>query len=167
MNGEVEAYIAADGENEVTLSAIENGVIPANTPVILVGNEGSYNFTINTDNTAEAISSALTGTLVPTTIAANATAYILKKGAQGIGMYKITSETDRTIAANKAYMNSTTATASSNMKVFNFGASSTGINNAVVGNAENNVYYDLNGRRVLYPAHGVFVKANGEKVYIK
>ena len=166
VNGEVEAYIAADGENEVTLSAIENGVIPANTPVILVGNEGSYNFTINTDNTAEAISSALTGTLVPTTIAANATAYILKKGAQGIGMYKITSETDRTIAANKAYMSSTTATAS-NMKVFNFGGISTSINNAVVGNAENNVYYDLNGRRVLYPAHGVFVKANGEKVYIK
>ena len=63
-------------------------------------------------------------------------------------------------------MSSTTATAS-NMKVFNFGGSSTGINNAVVGNAENNVYYDLNGRRVLYPAHGVFVKGNGEKVYIK
>ena len=80
-------------------------------------------------------------------------------------MYKITSETDRTIAANKAYMNSTTTP--SNMKVFNFGGTSTSINNAVVGNAENNVYYDLNGRRVLYPAHGVFVKANGEKVYIK
>ena len=90
----------------------------------------------------------------------------MKNGAQGIGMYKITSETDRTIAANKAYMGSTTA-ASSNMKVFNFGGISTGINNAVAGNAKNNVYYDLNGRRVLYPAHGVFVKANGEKVYIK
>ena len=163
----VKAYTATDGVNEITLSEIEGNVIPAKTPVILVGEAGSYKFAINTDNTAEAISTAMSGTLVPVTVAADASAYILKNGAQGIGMYKITSETDRTIAANKAYMSSTTATASSNMKVFNFGGSSTGINNAVVGNAENNVYYDLNGRRVLYPAHGVFVKANGEKVYIK
>lgn len=163
----VKAYTATDGETEVTLSEITDGVIPANTPVILVGEAGSYNFTINTDNTAEAISTAMSGTLVPVTVATDASAYILKKGALGIGMYKITSDTDRTIAANKAYMGSTTAASSSNMKVFNFGGTSTGINNAVVGNAKNNVYYDLNGRRVLYPAHGVFVKANGEKVYIK
>lgn len=163
----VKAYTATDGETEITLSEIEGGVIPAKTPVILVGEAGSYNFTINTDNTAEAISTAMSGTLVPVTVAADASAYILKNGAQGIGMYKITSETDRTIAANKAYMGSTTAASSSNMKVFNFGGISTGINNAVAGNAKNNVYYDLNGRRVLYPAHGVFVKANGEKVYIK
>lgn len=163
----VKAYTATDGVNEITLSEIEGGVIPAKTPVILVGEAGSYNFTINTDNTAEAISTAMSGTLVPVTVATDASAYILKKGAQGIGMYKITSETDRTIAANKAYMGSTTAASSSNMKVFNFGGTSTGINNAVAGNAKNNVYYDLNGRRVLYPAHGVFVKANGEKVYIK
>lgn len=164
---DVKAYTATDGETEVTLSEITDGVIPANTPVILVGDEGTYNFTIDTENTTAAISSALNGTLVPTAVAADASAYILKNGAQGIGMYKITSETDRTIAANKAYMGSTTAASSSNMKVFNFGGISTGINNAVAGNAKNNVYYDLNGRRVLYPAHGVFVKANGEKVYIK
>lgn len=163
---DVKAYTATDGETEVTLSEITDGVIPANTPVILVGDKGTHNFTIDTENTTAAISSALNGTLVPTAVAADASAYILKNGAQGIGMYKITSETDRTIAANKAYMGSTTA-ASSNMKVFNFGGISTGINNAVAGNAKNNVYYDLNGRRVLYPAHGVFVKANGEKVYIK
>lgn len=164
---DVKAYTATDGETEVTLSEITDGVIPANTPVILVGDEGTHNFTIDTENTTAAISSALNGTLVPTAVAADASAYILKNGAQGIGMYKITSETDRTIAANKAYMGSTTAASSSNMKVFNFGGISTGINNAVAGNAKNNVYYDLNGRRVLYPAHGVFVKANGEKVYIK
>lgn len=163
----VKAYTVTDGVNEITLSEIEGNVIPAKTPVILVGEAGSYNFTINTDNTAEAISTAMSGTLVPVTVATDASAYILKKGALGIGMYKITSDTDRTIAANKAYMGSTTAASSSNMKVFNFGGTSTGINNAVVGNAKNNVYYDLNGRRVLYPAHGVFVKANGEKVYIK
>lgn len=165
---DVKAYTATDGETEVTLSEITNGVIPAKTPVILVGTEGIHNFTIQTENTTAAITpNALKGTLVPTAVATDASAYILKKGAQGIGMYKITSETDRTIAANKAYMGSTAGASASNVKTFNFGGTSTGINNVVVGNAKNNVYYDLNGRRVLYPAHGVFVKANGEKVYIK
>lgn len=164
----VKAYTATDGETEVTLSEVEGGVIPANTPVILVGTEGIHNFTIQTENTTAAITpNALNGTLVPTAVAADASAYILKKGDHGIGMYKITSETDRTIAANKAYMGSTAGASASNVKTFNFGGTSTGINNVVVGNAKNNVYYDLNGRRVLYPAHGVFVKANGEKVYIK
>lgn len=164
----VKAYTATDGETEVTLSKITDGVIPAKTPVILVGTEGIHNFTIQTENTTAAITpNALNGTLIPTAVATDASAYILKKGAQGIGMYKITSETDRTIAANKAYMGSTAGASASNVKTFNFGGTSTGINNVVVGNAKNNVYYDLNGRRVLYPAHGVFVKANGEKVYIK
>lgn len=164
----VKAYTATDGETEVTLSEITDGVIPAKTPVILVGTEGIHNFTIQTENTTAAITpNALNGTLIPTAVATDASAYILKKGAQGIGMYKITSETDRTIAANKAYMGSTAGASASNVKTFNFGGTSTGINNVVVGNAKNNVYYDLNGRRVLYPAHGVFVKANGEKVYIK
>lgn len=165
---DVKAYTATDGETEVTLSEITDGVIPAKTPVILVGTEGIHNFTIQAENTTAAITpNALNGTLVPTAVAADASAYILKNGDNGIGMYKITSETDRTIAANKAYMGSTAGASASNVKTFNFGGTSTGINNVVVGNAKNNVYYDLNGRRVLYPAHGVFVKANGEKVYIK
>lgn len=163
----VKAYTATDGDTEISLTEVEGGAIPANTPVILVANEGNYTFAIDYDNTASAISSALNGTLVPTAVAADATAYILKNGTSGIGMYKITSDTDRTIGANKAYMGSTTASSEAAMKAFNFGTVE-GINHIGINTeAENAAYYDLNGRRVLFPAHGVFVKGNGQKVYIK
>ena len=53
--------------------------------------------------------------------------------------------------------------------LFNFdGDSITSIGNAVQTKAQGDeVYYDLNGRRVLYPTHGIYVKGNGQKVFIK
>lgn len=42
---------------------------------------------------------------------------------------------------------------------------STGIKNMKVG-SEDNVYYDLQGRRVLYPTKGLYI-VNGKKVVIK
>ena len=91
----------------------------------------------------------------------------MKNGGQGIGLYKIDSTSDRTIGANKAY--ATTDASDGNapqMLSFNFG-NVTGITAIQGQKGENNTYYDLNGRRVLYPVHGIFVKGNGQKVYIK
>ena len=46
-----------------------------------------------------------------------------------------------------------------------FGDGTTGIKNLKVG-VEDNVYYDLQGRRVLYPKKGIYIQ-NGKKVIIK
>jgi hypothetical protein len=46
-----------------------------------------------------------------------------------------------------------------------FGDGTTGIKNLKVG-VEDNVYYDLQGRRVLYPKKGIYI-LNGKKVIIK
>ncbi len=162
---DVKAYKGTKGETEITLTEISS-VIPAKQPVILVANEGTYSFPIAASNAVAAETSGLSGTLVPVTIAADATAYILKNGSNGVGMYKVTSETERTIPANKAYVAGETEESSSNVLAFNFG-DVTGINTIVAADAKANTYYDLNGRQVLYPAHGVFVKGNGQKVYIK
>ena len=44
----------------------------------------------------------------------------------------------------------------------------TGINeNQTDTVGESDVYYDLNGHRVLYPTRGIYVKGNGQKVFIK
>ncbi len=164
----VEAYYgASEGTNTIKLTAL-SGVIPAETPVILVASQGDYTFPIAYDDaTAKPETNVLSGTLVPSTIADNATAYVLANGSQGIGMYKVTSTTSRTIAANKTYAGSLTAeTSGAAQFVFNFD-NVTGINAATTSAAQSNELYDLNGRRVLYPAHGVFVKANGQKVFIK
>ena len=164
----VEAYYGASQETNVIKLAALTSVIPAETPVILIAQQGDYTFPIAYDDaTAQPASNALSGTLVPSTIADDATAYVLANGTHGIGMYKVTSSTNRTIAANKAYTGSLTANSSSAMQ-FGFSFDNvTGINAATTSQAQSNELYDLNGRRVLYPAHGVFVKANGQKVFIK
>ena len=54
------------------------------------------------------------------------------------------------------------------MFTFNFDNVTTNINNAKANETESsNTYYDLNGRRVLYPTHGIYVKGNGQKVFIQ
>ena len=168
----VKAYTGTASESEIKLTEITSGIIPAQTPVILegAGSETPYKFTIAYDNTDAALTTALKGTLTPTTIADDATAYVLKNGGQGIGLYKVTSTTDREIKANKAYYGSTTGSEAAPVLLFNFGQT-TGIHSATTaastaGN-EANAYFDLQGRRVPCPAHGIFVKANGEKVFIK
>ena len=164
---DVKAYTGQKEGNELKLTAITTGIIPAKTPVVIEGAEGTHNFNINYDNTAAIANNGLNGTLIPTAIDNGATAYVLGNGSKGIAFYKVTSETDRTIGANKAYAGSTTVEATANVLIFNFSDITTGINNAATSQGNDNNYYDLNGRRVLYPAHGIFVKENGQKVFIK
>lgn len=163
----VKAYTGQKEGNELKLTAITTGIIPAETPVVLEGAEGTHNFDINYDNTATIANNGLNGTLVPTAIDNDATAYVLGNGSKGVAFYKVNSATDRTIGANKAYAGSTTVDAAANVLVFNFSGVTTGIDNAATTQSNSNAYYDLNGRRVLYPAHGIFVKENGQKVFIK
>lgn len=168
----VKAYTGTESEGEIKLTEITSGIIPAETPVILegTGSETPYKFTIAYGNTDAALTTALKGTLTPTTIADDATAYILKNGGQGIGLYKVTSTTDREIKANKAYYGSTTGSEAAPVLLFNFGQT-TGIHSSTnatsTAASETNVYFDLQGRRIPCPAHGIFVKASGEKVFIK
>ncbi len=164
---DVKAYTGQKEGNELKLTAITTGIIPAETPVVIEGAKGTHNFDINYDNTATIANNGLNGTLIPTAIDNDATAYVLGNGSKGIAFYKVTSETDRTIGANKAYAGSTTVEATANVLIFNFSDITTGINNAATSQGNDNNYYDLNGRRVLYPAHGIFVKENGQKVFIK
>lgn len=163
----VKAYTGTKNGSEITLSEITTGTIPAQTPVILEGEGKVYQFPIAYGNTETNDAQGLKGTLAPVTIADDATAYVLKNGGQGIGMYKIDSTSDRTIGANKAYAGSATVdTNAPQMLSFNFG-NVTGINTIQGQKNESNTYYDLNGHRVLYPTHGIYVKGNGQKVYIK
>lgn len=168
----VKAYTGTEVNQEIMLTEITSGVIPAETPVILegTGSDTPYKFTIAYGNTDASLTTALKGTLTPTTIATDATAYVLKNGGQGIGLYKVTSTTDREIKANKAYYGSTTGSEAAPVLLFNFGQT-TSIHSATTASSAaesyTDAYFDLQGRRIPCPAHGIFVKANGEKVFIK
>ena len=80
---------------------------------------------------------------------------------------EVVDNTPRIIAANKAYyVSGSAATAAFTLS---FGGTTTGIDavEAADGAEKATIYYDLSGRRVLYPSNGIFVTADGQKVFIK
>ena len=158
---------------ELTLESIGN-TIPADEPVILQGAATDYPLTINANKGTKSSDNILTGALVKRTGITD-TYYALGYKAltadateKTVGFYKVSTGS---MPANKAYLlkNNIPASAQAAMMFsFNFGGNITGIDHAIATeDAENNVYYDLNGRRVLYPTHGIYVKGNGKKVFIK
>lgn len=161
---------AVGDTNELNLVSL-NGTVAAGEPVILSGEAGSYTLTINSEEGTKTTDNLLSGTNVKRTGITD-TYYALGYKAVGssdtktAGLFKVSTEN---MPANKAYLLKTNIPAAQQsvaMFSFNFGGI-TGINNATTAPADANIYYDLQGRRVLYPAHGIFVKANGQKVFIK
>ena len=168
---------AVSGDDKtLTLESVGNSVAK-DEPVILNGNAGTYTLTINSTDGTKSDGNILTGTSVKRTGITD-TYYALGYKAldetdaenKTAGFYKVSTQT---MPANKAYLLKSSIPAQAQeamMFSFNFGEN-TGISNAAINtnaaNAESNVYYDLNGRRVLYPTRGIYVKGNGQKVFIK
>lgn len=166
----VKAYYAtAAGDGQLTLSEIEDGIIPANTGAILAATAATnVNLTIVTtektlDNKLVAATAKRTG------FEANAN-YMLGVDSDGEGNgdgeVKFLQATINTVPANKAYLPAANVTNSSSALAFNFGGESTGIATSLKDNEEVQ-YFDLNGRVVLYPSNGVFITNTGKKVFIK
>ena len=163
------------GNNEMTLVALGSS-IAANEPVILAGTAGNYTLTINAAESGTLnTDNILTGTSVPRqgiddTYYALAYKALDENDAENktVGFFQVTTSS---MPANKAYLLKSKIPAESHNAMalfFNFdGGQVTGINQVANGSASDNVYYDLNGHRVLYPSRGIYVKGNGQKVLIK
>ncbi len=159
-----------------TLNAIGGGVIPANTGVILSGNDGdpatadTYNFTITT--TAEQVSgNALTGTVATTYVTGGG--YILGKQVGEVALYSAilnkTDKTDNPAFQNngfKAYLPASAVSAGVNALRFNFGGNTTAIETVVNGIDVNAPIFDLSGRRVNAATKGIYIQ-NGKKFIVK
>lgn len=80
---------------------------------------------------------------------------------------EVVDNTPRVIAANKAYYVSSSAAGAA--FTLSFGGPTVGIDGveSAEGAEKATIYYDLSGRRVLYPSNGIFVTADGQKVFIK
>lgn len=187
----VEAYVVSSvlentvGEHrELAITKVE-GTVHANTPVILRCTNStkptteepvSVNLGVTGAATqAEGVNNILSGSTVRRTDFGEVSYYALANkaltegGEKQIGFFRVSTQT---MPANKAYLlRSRIPTSAGNAMalLFNFdGDHITSIGNAVQTKAQGDeVYYDLNGRRVLYPTHGIYVKGNGQKVFIK
>ena len=166
----VTAYTAENANGGyITLKEITSKVIPANTGAILYKDGGGdVTLTITTDPNTEIGTNILTATTAKRTGYTAGDTYVLALNSENKAAFLKSNLT--VVPANKAYIAASELTESnSNVLNFNFGGDVTGISSldAVDGTSAPTAYYDLNGRRVLYPAHGIFVTAKGKKVLVK
>ena len=166
-------YMTSEGvkENSISMTGIENGVIPANTGVILEGEEGTYSFAITGD--VGAIENNLfTGTVAAEYITEDAYVLAAPEG-NNLGLYKASlNQVGNTAFKNnshKAYLpasviEGTEGQGSSGFR-FDFGGT-TAIEDVEVEEAEAKAIYDLQGRKVENPTKGIYI-INGNKVLVK
>ncbi len=161
------AESAADGY--ITLKEITSKVIPSNTGAILYKNGGGeVTLTITSEPNTEIGNNILTATTAKRTGYTSGDTYVLALNSSDEAAFLKSELT--VVPANKAYIATSalpTTDAAANVLNFNFGGDVTGINAVNVANSKANTFYDLNGRRVLYPAHGIYVTAKGKKVLVK
>lgn len=165
----VKAYFAESADDtRMVLSEIADGIIPANTGVLLAKDGGcTVNLPIVTTTTTYPDNKLAYATAERNGYASKAN-YMLSAKTGTVGFLP---STMTLVPANKAFLPSTNITSDSGqaqMLNFYIGGAVTGIS-AATADAHNgtDAYYDLNGRRVLYPAHGIYVTGNGKKVFIK
>lgn len=152
------AYSCAKVEgNVLTLDEVES--LAANTPYIIGGTVGNYEFTgapIPSDATLTA--GLLTGVLEDTD--APAGSYVLQNNTNGLGFYKVGS----VIPTVKAYRCYLTYAGEASALMYRFGGTTNISNIEAEGN---NAMYDILGRKVVGPAQkGVYI-LNGKKVFVK
>lgn len=165
----VKAYYATDAANSmITLVEYPEGIIPANEGALLYNEAGATTANleiVTTEKTVEG-NKLMPATAKRSGFAANET-YVLAKNSANKAAFLKNGLT--VVPANKAYIAAETIPADnngSNELNFNFGQV-TGINGVVAADKAGVQYFDLQGRRVLYPAHGIFVTNTGKKVFVK
>lgn len=168
----VRVYYAKEATNGVMkLTEATDKIIPANQGAILYY-EGEGSTTAKLDIVSENgkgfVDNILTASTAKRTGFDTKTTYGLSN-KEGKVSFRL--NTDTYVPANKSYLLASkynSGSGNAQQLLFSFDNVVEGIDNAVVdGQNANKVYYDLQGRRVMYPAHGIFVTENGEKVFIK
>lgn len=164
---DVEAYTAAyDGTSEkVVLNKISDGIVPANTGVVLYSTTtGEQDIPTTTTDATISSGNEMVGvtaqTVVPWT-EGDKYNYILQQG-------KFKKATGASLRANRAYLSTTydvSSTSGAPELDLAFGDETTGIQ-SIERTINDNQYYTLDGRRVAEPTKGIYI-INGKKVVIK
>ena len=168
----VEAYTGVIDGEKLSLTRIdaEDGIIPANTPVVLkyvADIENGNVFLQVSDSEKAAIESDLKGTLADTYITDNS--YVLSRIDGVVAFYKATmNQLENTAFLNngfKAYLPKSENTPDeTRFFVFNFGDDTeTAIEGIEAENTADAAVYDLAGRRVQKAQKGLYI-VNGKKV---
>jgi hypothetical protein len=164
----ITAYTGSLSEDNTTLTlSTISGTIPANQPVILEGEAGTYSFPFATADAATKVGSlegnATAAAVTPSV--ENATICVLDKVNDNLGFYKWTGE----IPAYKAYLPVPTAASAPAIRVV-YGdepGNVTAIESIAAEAGESAPIYTLSGRQVKgQVAPGLYIKG-GKKILVK
>jgi len=162
----VKAYIVTDHtDNALTLTQVNK--VASGTPILLNAAKGSYtipnSFTGDADATTGNKLKAGTGAAV--SAESGKTKYVLS-AKEGNAVFKKINTNAATVAADKAYLEFDEVISAPELDIV-FNGDVTGISATLVNNEKvNSEVYDLQGRKVMNPAKGLYI-VNGRKVIIK
>ena len=165
----VDAYYATavnEGDaTTLTMKKIDGTAVPKATAVLLCASDaGSHTVSAATTQPTAVEGNKLAGTLSDEAAETGKTAYAFSGKFDKIGFYKYTGTN---LPKGKAYLllDSTTGEGDANCLTLNFGDKVTGISNAAADAAAPKAVFDLSGRKVSKPAHGLYI-VNGKKVIL-
>ena len=162
----LDAYYCKDyADGKISVVAI-NGVVPAETGVLLRGTPGvTYTLTATNAAAATVTDNALVAVTEQTTIQQVDGSYT-NFGLSG-GEFKKVNPKGGTVKANRAYLHILTSALTSEAISLVWDEEITSVNDIrSKSDDERGDYYNLNGQRVAHPAKGLYI-VNGKKVIIK
>jgi hypothetical protein len=159
-DSDVKAYVVTDCSGSAIVKNNDVKKIPANTPLLLNAPEGTYAIPVTNEPGTITTNLLVAGPDDYVGTVAGKTRYVLSVEEGKAQFMKIVS--DVYVYEGKAYLEFNEVIAS---RTLGFDDDVTAIKNMKVG-SEDNIYYDLQGRRVLYPTKGLYI-VNGKKVIIK
>ncbi len=141
------------------------GIVPAGTPMLLSAETVSKTYTVPVATSAGTTISdnCLKAGAGEQVNSADGYVRYVMVNSSGTAKFKKIGTTGPTINTSRAYLEFTGSEAHELLSLDDDDV--TGIKNIKVG-SEDNVYYNLNGQRVLYPTKGLYI-VNGKKVIIK
>lgn len=155
------AYKASvEGEVMTLTKVVENGVLAANTPVVLYSESQVTELAISSETGTGASVNALQGTVAAKAVTSGDN-YVLSGGSKGVGFYKFTGTT---LPGFKAYL---PASAGGGVKAFSFSFEDVETAIRAIENENSGLeIYDISGRRVPQAKKGLYI-VNGKKVMFK
>ncbi len=171
----VTAYVATEepemeeGEGVLTMTKIEDGIIPAKTGVVVRGTAGEkYDFFYTAeDGATETAGNMLRGyagaeEFKTVSLTEDYISYVLAVMNNKAGFYR--KDADFKVYNHKAYLNVPATTSAQVLSIrFGEGGGATSIENTLTVDGSKSEVFDLQGRRVLHPTKGLYI-VNGKKV---
>ena len=161
----VTAYKLTTTSSVVSANSVES--IAANEPVLIVANEGNYEFTGSSPSysASPVQSGALIGTYV--TMNAEDGNYVLQKIDNEVGFYKLAASSNHVINPFRAYL-SGAENAAARLSIVFEDSETTGISSLTpsLSTKGEGSYYNLNGQHVSQPTKGLYIQ-NGKKIIMK